>query len=243
MKIFRRTSFVSISLVAAGCAAAVACSNDNDNSNGSDASSGGSTSDGGSGGTGATSSGGRSGGGSGGTVVSTGGGAGTGAGGLVITTDGGLTPGDSGSDSATDAGAVASFRVVHAAPAAGPIDIYVKGNSKPVATNIDYGAATPYLSLDAGSYVFELRKAGSTASSAPVFTTPSIDVAAGIHYTAVAEGNIASTDAADEFRVSALPETFAPATTGKARIRIVHASYDGPTVDLDLDNDDPKTPE
>ncbi|HEX4334895.1 MAG TPA: DUF4397 domain-containing protein [Polyangiaceae bacterium] len=248
MKISRKSSFASLSILVLGCATSVACSNDDNGSSSNDGGTGGSVGEsGGSGGTGATGSGGKSTGGSGGALVSTGGSSGAGAGGLVITVDGGVIPRDSGtgdaSADAADAGAVARFRVVHAAPGAGAVDIYVSGTTKPVATNIDYGAATPYLALDPGTYKFDLRAAGATASSSAIYTTPSVDVAAGIKYTAIAEGNIASTDAADEFRVATLPETFAPATAGKARIRVVHANYDGPTVSLDIGNDNPKAPE
>ena len=241
MKFFRRTTLVSTSLLVAGCAAAAACSSDNGSSNGNDGGSGGSVSESG-GSSGKAGSGGASSGG-----ASSGGSSGTGTGGLGTTNDGGVIPRDSGTDATGadggDAGAMAMFRVVHAAPGAGAVDIYVSGTSKAVATNIAYGGSTPYLSLAAGTYTFDLRKAGDAATATPLFTTPSIDVSAGARYTAVAEGNIASTAAADRFRVAALPETFTPAGAGKARIRVVHANYDGPAVDLDIGNDDAANPD
>jgi hypothetical protein len=251
MNVFGKKSFVSlVSLVAlavTGSAGVTACDDDNGNSAGSDAGAGGSTSaTGGSGGSGATGSGGLSSGG----LTSSGGSGATGTGGLrIITTDGGVVVRDAGNeagDAATDggdAGAGARFRFVNAAPGAGSVDVYVTGVAQPIATNVTYGSTTPYVSLQGGSYTFDLRAAGATISATPLFTTPSIKVVAGARYTAVAEGNVASTAAADAFRVAAYPELFAPATTGKARIRIVHAAYDGPTVGLDIGNDDPSAPE
>ncbi len=254
MNVFGKKSFVSIaspSLVAlavSGSAVLSACDDDNGGSVGNDAGSGGSTSaTGGRTGSGATGSGGTS---SSGGRTSSGGSGATGTGGLIITTEGGVVVRDAGNASGDaaldggDAGAAARVRFVHAAPGAGSVDVYVTGVARPIATNVTYGSTTPYVALQGGSYTFDLRAAGSSASATPLLTTPAIDVVAGTGYTAVAEGNIASSAASDAFRVAAYPELFAPTTApGKARIRVVHAAYDGPTVALDIGNDDPKAPE
>jgi hypothetical protein len=251
MNVFGKKNFVSIAwlvtLAVAGTAVVTACEDDNDGSIGNDGGSGGSTSaTGGRSGSGAAGSGATS---SSGGRTSSGGSGATGTGGRIITTEGGVVVRDAGNaagDAAVDggdAGAGARLRFVHAAPGAGSVDVYVAGVARPIATNVTYGSTTPYVAVQGGSYSFELRAAGSTASATPLLTTPAIDVVAGTRYTAVAEGNVASSAAADALRVAAYPELFAPASPGKARIRIVHAAYDGPTVALDVGNDDPKAPE
>src|SRR5262249_11842132 len=53
----------------------------------------------------------------------------------------------------------------------------------------------------------------------------------------------ASHDAADRFRVLALPETAASIGLGKARVRVVHASPDAPSVGIDVGDDAPANPE
>jgi len=138
----------------------------------------------------------------------------------------------------------AKIRLVHAAAGAPAVDVYHKGSTVTVATNVEYASATPYISLDEGSYAFDVRPAGAASTTTPIFTTSAIDVAVGTRYTVVAEGNVASTAAADRFRVATYEEHFDAAGAGKARIRVIDAANDGPPkVDLDLDNDDPTAPE
>jgi hypothetical protein len=249
MIISRSKSFVSLSLIAAVCTAGfvAACSNDDNGSNGNenDAGTGGRGSGGragssgtGSGGknTGGTSSGGTSG--SAGTAGSSG----------TTATDAGTGGSSVEPDASTpdggDAGVSAKIRLVHAAAGAPAVDVYRKGTAVTVATNVEYATATPYISLDEGSYAFDVRPAGAASTAAPIYTTAAIDVVAGTRYTVVAEGNVASTAAADRFRVATYEEHFDAAGAGKARIRVVDAANDGPPkVDLDVDNDDPSAPE
>ncbi len=140
----------------------------------------------------------------------------------------------------TDAGATARLRVVHAAPGAGNVDIYAAGATTAAAPNVAYGTATGYLNLPPGPIAFDIRAAG--ASGAPAFTTPSVTLAAGRSYTVIAAGRLTSTDAADRFRVLALQEDFA-ADAAQARVRVVHAGSDAPTVGIDVGNDNPATAE
>ncbi len=141
-----------------------------------------------------------------------------------------------------DAGAPARLRVVHAAPGAGNVDVYAAGATTAAAGNIAYGTATGYLSLPPGPIAFDIRAAGAPASGAPAFTTPSVTLAAGRSYTVIAAGRLASTDSADRFRVLALAENFT-ADAAQARVRIVHAGSDAPTVGVDVGNDNPVTAE
>ncbi len=205
---------VSVLLVAAS-----ACGSDDSESNGSGMGGGGGST-GGSGGTAGT------GGSTGGTGGSTGG-----------------TGGSTGGSGGTQQGGNAMLRIVHASPDAPAVDIYVKGSDTPAVANLDYGMATDYLELTAGTYSFEIRPAGADPSSQPAFEVSDLPLAADKQYTAVAAGSLASSNAEDKFRVLPLEEGFEAPDQGTARVRIVHASFDAPTVDLDVGNDDPGAPE
>lgn len=144
---------------------------------------------------------------------------------------------------APDAAGTGRIRVVHASADAPAVDIYAKGNATPVIANLAYGKASAWLELPQNWYDLELRAAGASPTDPPAFEISKLEVMAGKSYTAVAAGSLASKESADSFRVLALEEGFGAGESGKARVRIVHASYDAPAVDLDVGNDDPSKPE
>lgn len=137
----------------------------------------------------------------------------------------------------------AQIRVVHACADAPAVDVYVQGTRTPVVANVKYGEASGWLAVPPGTYVFEVRAAGASADDPPVFTTPSLTLAAGQLISAIAAGLLTSTSPDDAFRVLAVAERFDPVPAGDVRVRVVHAGADAPTVDLDVGNDDPKAPE
>ena len=137
----------------------------------------------------------------------------------------------------------AMVRVVHASSTAPAVDLYAKGSSTPVATNIAYGSATDYLELPEGTYDLEIRAAGASPSEPAAFEVTGLSVMGGEKYTAIAAGDLGSSDPSDQFRVIPLMEGFESPASGTIRARIVHASFDAPTVDLDVGNDDPMNPE
>ncbi len=151
--------------------------------------------------------------------------------------------GSGGTGGAGGTSATGKLRVVHAAPGAPAVDLYAAGTTTALAEGLAYGSSTPYLELPPGTYKIDVRAAGSPATDAPVYTTPDVTIAADAQYTAIAAGDIASTDAADQFRVIPLEEGFEAAPSGSARVRVVHASFDAPTVGIDVGNDDPAAPE
>jgi hypothetical protein len=122
------------------------------------------------------------------------------------------------------------------------VDIWVEGGTAPVITNLAYQQASAYLSVPAGSYVFQVKSNPSKASDAPVFSTPSVALTAGETVTAVAAGLVGSTDATASFRVLPLVEGFHTSAAGDATVRIVHAGADAPTVGVDPGNADPAAP-
>lgn len=131
----------------------------------------------------------------------------------------------------------ASVRVVHASPDAPAVDVYAEGNPTPMFTNLSYGQASEYLDIDAGSYNIQIRENGADVGSDPVFETGDLQFANGVVVTALATGLLASQDASDRFRVLPLIEEFGDPASRNSRVRVVHASPDAPTVDIDLGDD------
>lgn len=129
------------------------------------------------------------------------------------------------------------LRVVHASPDAPPVDIYIAGSSIPVVEDLAYGEVTPYLTVDPGTYEFEVRPAGASPSEAPVFTSDPVTLVRNERVTAIATGYVGSTDPANSFRVIALVEDFTEPAAGTAVVRVVHASPDAPAIAVDVQTD------
>jgi len=149
----------------------------------------------------------------------------------------GGTAGDGGEGGAGGAATVtkARVRVVHASPSAPSVDIYPKGSTTAAAEGVEYGAATDFIELDAGTVAFELRAAGTDASEDAAFTTEDITLAEGTDYTLVAAGDFAQLADADVgFRVLALEHDFEAPAASTAVARIVHATTAWDEVDLDV---------
>jgi hypothetical protein len=137
----------------------------------------------------------------------------------------------------------AQVRVVHASADAPKVDVYAKGVATPLLTGVQYGDASQYLKVDPGTYEIELRASPSKDTDPVAYSTGPLTIPAGAKITAVAAGLLSSKKPDEAFRVIALPEGFTGGGAGKALVRIVHASADAPTVDIDVGNDDPKKPE
>lgn len=136
-----------------------------------------------------------------------------------------------------DLGDGVMLRVVHGSPDAGLVDVYAEGVAMPLLSSVPYAAVSGYLELDAGTYNIQLRPAGASAGSAPVYETGDVTVADGETYTAVAAGLIGSTDPSTAFRVLLLREDWADPGVGNAAVRIVHTAADAPAVAIDVGND------
>ena len=142
-----------------------------------------------------------------------------------------------GDDTPTPGQDTAQIRVIHASPDAPAVDVYAKGNSTPLFTNVKYGDTTALKTVDAGTVQVELRAAGTAATSTPAYTSPSLTLSKDAKVDAVAAGLLASTAADSRFRLLALPQGFTAPAAGKIKVRIVHAGADAPTVGLDVGND------
>jgi len=127
---------------------------------------------------------------------------------------------------------VGSVRVVHAAPDAPAVDVYA--GDVVLVTNLAYGQASPFVEVFENAYNLVVRVAGTDTI---VYESGLIEVSEDDAITAVATGNVTSSAPDDSFRILALYEDFDSADDDEARVRIVHASPDAPTVDLDVGDD------
>jgi len=143
----------------------------------------------------------------------------------------------------TPAAGMAIVRVIHASADAPSVDVYAKGSSTPIVTALSYGETSGWLDVPPGSYEFELRAAPSKPSDPIAYKTSALSITAGEKISAVAAGLLASQDSDSSFRVVPVVEGFGAAQPGSARLRVLHAGSDAPSVDLDVGNDDPATPE
>jgi hypothetical protein len=151
--------------------------------------------------------------------------------------DGSSTDTETSPSTGETAGATAQVRVVHAAPGAGDVDVYVQGTAEPLVAGLVYGTATAYAEVPVGDVVIEIRAAGAPAEDPALYTSDAITVAADSLSTAVAAGVVGSKDEASAFRVLALEDAFEVPAAGTARVRILHAGADAPSVGIDVDND------
>lgn len=148
-------------------------------------------------------------------------------------------PGDESSDDGMDVEPEpgnAMIRVIHGSPDAPPVDIYVAGDPNPVIAGLAYSETSAWLQVPEGTYAFEVRAADASPTDAPVYSTGNLELADGAMISALAAGALAEQGAA-AFRVIPLAEAFEAAPAGQARVRIIHAGADAPTVGLDVGND------
>lgn len=158
------------------------------------------------------------------------------------------TPGEGGTDGEGGEGAappqgMAMVRVVHGASDAPAVDIYAEGIDVPVIWDLAFGDTSNYLELPPGTYNLQIKAAPSLPEDDVVYETGPIDIEEGDKITTIAAGLLGSTEVADKFRVLAFDESFGPAGSGNAIVRMVHAGADAPSVGIDLHDDDPTSPE
>ncbi len=113
--------------------------------------------------------------------------------------------------SANDGGHV---RVIHAAPGAGNVDVFVDG--KKLLSNFAFGKITDYVELSTGSHKFQVAPAGKGAGDSVI--TANATISSGKFYTVAALGTKESGFSA---------KVFADDTSilsNKARVRVYHLS-------------------
>lgn len=128
------------------------------------------------------------------------------------------------------------LRVIHAVPGAAPVDVFVEGEETPLVSNLAYGETSEYVEVPEGENRLELRVAGtSNIPNGASLATDTINVAPNQRITAVAAGQVESENG--DLRILAFEEGFEQPAAGNARVRVVHAGADAPTVGIDLGDD------
>ena len=132
----------------------------------------------------------------------------------------------------------ARLRVVHGAPSAPAVDVYVTApeaniaTASPTLTNVPFKGVSAALPVPAGDYRIRVT---ATGSRTPVFDSGKVALAAGQDLLAVA---VDQTAGASPISLVALPAAGAAIEISdiRAQVRVVHASPDAPAVDILVDN-------
>jgi hypothetical protein len=119
------------------------------------------------------------------------------------------------------------LRVIHVSPNAPAVDIYL--NNTALGKPFNFGDTTDFMSMPSGRYTVDLRPAGAAASSQPIYTTD-VYLAGGASVNLVALGTLGS-GGAQAFKVAAFLTNRMP-TQGKARVEVIHAAPNLPTIDV-----------
>jgi hypothetical protein len=117
----------------------------------------------------------------------------------------------------------AQVRVIAASPDTASMDFYA--GSSALAYGVEFGAASSYVSLPAGSNV---RLAATTANSAQTLVTASAGFVPGRHYTAVVSNLAAS------LQETIYSDQTQPASAGQIAVRIIDAAARAGAVDVYL---------
>jgi hypothetical protein len=125
---------------------------------------------------------------------------------------------------------VAFVRLVHAAPGAPGVDVYLDGNF--AFGTLYFSGFSNFLRITAGPHDVALRAGGSSASSDPIYEVKGVNFAVNSSTTVLAQGFIGG-EGAQAFGLALYPTNRAP-LGGKARVYVIHASPDAPNVDVYL---------
>jgi hypothetical protein len=132
------------------------------------------------------------------------------------------------------------IRVVHSAPSAPPVDVYVTAPgadinaATPTLSNVAFTEFSDFLEIPEGDYQIRVTAVGAKD---PVFDSGTVTLDAGSIFSAVA---VDATGGASPISLVVLtndPTTpFIEIDDNRARLRAVHASPDAPNVDILVDN-------
>ncbi len=139
---------------------------------------------------------------------------------------------------ATDPTQIGYLRVVHVAPDAGPVDVYV--DSSPMVSGLEYGLASGRTNIIHGSYTVSIVERGSQPPSGGQMPADAL-VSFPVDLTIGRSLLLVLMDTADGLRLNAFEESNEPLNTGMSRVSVIHAVQSAPDVtvrDAEADTED-----
>lgn len=122
-------------------------------------------------------------------------------------------------------------RLAHLSPDTPAVDVYLSSVAGAIEEQIfpavGYGVVSDYQALPTGTYAVAMRLAGADPSTPPVLTTQ-VTVAAGQAYTVAGVGRNA------DLGLRVIDDDLSMPASGKAKVRIVHASVNAPVLTVSL---------
>ncbi len=124
------------------------------------------------------------------------------------------------------AGEDACVRLVHAAPDAPPVDIYI--NEAQIARGLEFGTATEYVAVPSGGG----RGVRVVATGAPIEEAV---IDAGLDFDPGQAYVILATGGGDDLELTIAGTDLRPLAEGQSRVRVIHASPDAGGVDIGVE--------
>jgi hypothetical protein len=116
------------------------------------------------------------------------------------------------------------LRVIHAAPDAGPVDVYL--GEAPIAQGLKFGEASTFAAVPSGQQRLRVVPADAPLDKAVIDLTPELTVGD--------TGQITITGLSGDLQASIVGVDLRPLPANQARIRVVHTSPDLEAIDVSL---------
>ena len=129
--------------------------------------------------------------------------------------------------------AIASWQIIHNAPDAGPIDVYVNGYR--LLDDFDFRTATPFEVILAGTYTLDIVAGMDADNSTPLFSTE-LTLASSTAYVVMAHGLLNPEADEPAFTLGVIEDALLAAITDDVEIAVVHGALDPDALDIRLLN-------
>ncbi|MEX2320169.1 MAG: DUF4397 domain-containing protein, partial [Saccharospirillum sp.] len=126
-----------------------------------------------------------------------------------------------------DTTAKASLRVLHASENAPAVNVYLNNAMTPAVDTLDYGSASAWAEVDAGTYateVYGILPGGADTNDAVIDADLTLE--ADVTYTVVAVNPLTSIDA------KVFSDDGSDQDSSKVRVQVAHLAPDAPAVDV-----------
>jgi hypothetical protein len=145
-----------------------------------------------------------------------------------------------------DAAGMGRIRFVHATSFLDPalavpnanLDIYIDGAATPLFEDVQFGSATAYVNVPAGTIKLAVRAANAAVTTGALYLSDPIVIGDNASVTALGGGIIGElTVETSKFKITSVADHFAAPVAGKTHLRIVNESHAVSSLGLDLGSD------